>query len=525
LKFKALGLLFRTVQYLKPIQVLYQLINRLGPPKAKGRAPSQVSSLTFKGLAFAGDIKLEAKNRFTFLNKSHRFDQALDWNFSEFGKLWTYNLNYFEYLHLGNLANEEKRRLIADQTQKKGALFDAWEPYPISLRSINWIRFISGQHQLLSEAENQYLYEGLSKLSARPEFHLLGNHLLENAFALLMGGAYFNQNSWIKQAQAILEYQLEEQILDDGAHFELSPMYHCIMLYRVLEAIDLLENNEVTIVGNLKNFLRSKAQSMLGHLEKITFSDGSLPMVNDASPGVSPPPDYLFKYAKELGLEWQAIGLSDSGYRIWRNLDFELFIDAGPVGPNYQPGHGHADTGNLILYYRGKPILVDTGTSTYQKDEIRQSERASTAHNVLTFQNENSSEVWGGFRVGRRASVNWFIDHFGHWQFEHDGYRHFGLKVTRDIKASSTSIEVGDSWEGPINEGMSSHWHFHPEVEVKVEGNQVILPAQALVFNFSESVNLELTYYQWAKAFNISVEGIKIVAHLTGPSQLSIKKL
>ena len=52
-----------------------------------------------------------------------------------------------------------------------------------------------------------------------------------------MGGLQY------KKAVEILREELEEQILNDGGHFELSPMYHQIMLFRVLDCINLIENN------------------------------------------------------------------------------------------------------------------------------------------------------------------------------------------------------------------------------------------------------------------------------------------
>ncbi|MCK5662355.1 MAG: hypothetical protein KAI17_02665, partial [Thiotrichaceae bacterium] len=36
-------------------------------------------------------------DQFTFLNLSHEFEDVIDWNCPAYGKLWTYNLNYFDY--------------------------------------------------------------------------------------------------------------------------------------------------------------------------------------------------------------------------------------------------------------------------------------------------------------------------------------------------------------------------------------------------------------------------------------------
>lgn len=37
------------------------------------------------------------------------------------------------------------------------------------------------------------------------------------------------------------------------------------------------------------------------------------------------------------------------------------------IGPDYIPGHAHADTFNYELRIDGVPFIVDTGISTYNK--------------------------------------------------------------------------------------------------------------------------------------------------------------
>src|SRR5690606_1726695 len=111
------------------------------------------------------------------------------------------------------------------------------EPYPVSLRSINVIRLCCF-HEVTDSSILKNLHGELDFLSKRLEYHLLGNHLLENVFALMMGGVFFSNDTWVLKAKGILKEQLNEQILNDGGHFELSPMYHQIILFRLLELID-----------------------------------------------------------------------------------------------------------------------------------------------------------------------------------------------------------------------------------------------------------------------------------------------
>ena len=75
-------------------------------------------------------------------------------------------------------------------------------------------------------------------LRGRLEFHLLANHLLENAFALYIGGLITNEDVFIKEGKKLLVRELKEQVLEDGMHYERSPMYHLIILERLLDALN-----------------------------------------------------------------------------------------------------------------------------------------------------------------------------------------------------------------------------------------------------------------------------------------------
>ena len=178
---------------------------------------------------------------FNFLNIKHKFED-IDWNYSVFGKLWTYNLNYFDYLNQENISKEDGLTLIYNYIKSESCLKDGLEPYPISLRLINWIKFIS-KHKIRDKKVDLILAKHLFLLNKNLEYHLLGNHLLENAFALIFGAYYFGDETVYRTSKKLLASELNEQILNDGAHFELSPMYHQLLLSRLLDCINLINNN------------------------------------------------------------------------------------------------------------------------------------------------------------------------------------------------------------------------------------------------------------------------------------------
>src|SRR5690606_18234330 len=283
---KSLGKVLRTVSHLKPIQVAYQLKNRFSKPGTLNKYAltiKQPQQLRFFKLPAANEVlKMEGQRyQFTFLNLLKDFDREIDWNEDSYGKLWNYNLQYLDFLRQSNIPDQVKLDLLYQLYTglEKGEV--KLEPYPASLRIMNVIRFLSPL-QTPDQKLQQWLQAEINYLSQNLEYHLLGNHLLENGFALLMGGHYFQDSQWIAVASKLLQSELDEQILEDGAHFELSPMYHQIILFRVLEAIDYLPKED-----SMHAFLQEKAAKMLAWLNSMTFRSGNIPHFNDSTDGIA----------------------------------------------------------------------------------------------------------------------------------------------------------------------------------------------------------------------------------------------
>src|SRR5690606_31923009 len=128
-------------------------------------------------------------------------------------------------------------------------------------------RFLSTEMDIDGrDALSDFLAAEVNYLSKNLEYHLMGNHLLENLFSLLMGGHFLQNNILIQKAEKLLRTELDEQILADGAHFELSPMYHQILFFRVLEALNYTEG-----YSDIYHVLKKKAQSMASWLKTISF--------------------------------------------------------------------------------------------------------------------------------------------------------------------------------------------------------------------------------------------------------------
>ena len=518
-----LRLLFNTIKHMRFKQMYYQVYykvrNRLYHKKYTDQFPETTSLAWDTPLLYQNSW--QDNNRFIFLNLEKYFE-VIDWNFAEYGKLWTYNLTYFEFLNQKRISKEDGLVLIKDFIEKKDSLKDALEPYPLSLRGINWVKFLS-KNKIQDTDINTCLFNDYQRLSDNLEYHLLGNHLLENGFSMLFGAVYFNNENYYQKGVQVIKSELKEQILNDGAHFELSPMYHQIILHRILDSIQLLRLNTWKHDG-LLNYLKTKSETMLGWLQTITYKNGDIPMVNDAAHGIAPSSNELFAYAEYLGLKWTKAILKDSGYRKWNSEYFECLMDLGNVGPEYIPGHAHADTFNFELYVKGQPFIVDVGTSTYEKDSKRQLERSTESHNTVKVNGMNSSEVWSGFRVANRAKIIELTQTENEFIAAHDGYKTLGLVHQRSFRFREQEILITDSLNGKALQGIA-YFHFHPAVtNVVIKDQKLQCPELALEMHFiGDKTKVEKETYTWAEGFNKTFEGTLIKVLFTKELQTRIR--
>ncbi|MGE3341956.1 MAG: heparinase II/III family protein [Vicinamibacterales bacterium] len=363
------------------------------------RAPCLVNAGTVHLLGVTGDVSAPAI-----------------WNSPDHARLWIYHLHYFDDL---TARDAERRTLwhrrlvdrwIAENPPGVGA---GWEPYPVSLRIVNWIKWVlrTGADQTHTRVLQSLAIQA-RWLRRRMEHHILANHLWANAKALLMAGVVFDgeeADRWRREGMTLVARELREQVLPDGGHFERSPMYHAIVLEDVLDLLQLGRLYPESLSASLTQALESAATRMLRWLRIMSHPDGDISFFNDAACDAAASYAALEAYAR--GLRVAVIDtpltsvevLAESGYVRLTNERAVVLCDVAPVGPDYQPGHAHADTLSFELSLDGRRVLVNGGTSTYVPGPVRHQERSTSSHNTVVVDGRNSSDVWGGFRVGRRA--------------------------------------------------------------------------------------------------------------------------
>ena len=251
---------------------------------------------------------------------------------------------------------------------------------------------------------------------------------------------------------------------------------------------------------------------MISRLYNITYSNGEIPMVNDATYNIAPNSKELFTYAKHLGINSQDVPLSDSGYRKINSNNYELLIDIGKVGPSYQPGHAHSDTFNFELIKKGIPVFVDTGISTYEKNSNRQKQRSTYSHNTVKIGSKDQTQVWGGFRVAKRAKITDLIEKTNLIEASHDGYLSDGYNHTRSFLWGEKELILIDKINKSTSNNAKAFFHLHSSlIKPQVEGNYVVLESLGLSIKFDKASTVEIEKYQLSEGFNKSSLAYKIV--------------
>ena len=506
---KTARLYFHTIMYLRPIQIYYRIFYQLRSIVRKFIGfkypqfiPVPSYLITLKPSIPSNQSYFPRENRFCFLNQSQVFSpNQFNWNDEQtFGKLWAYNLNYFEFLSQETLTQTQGLTLMRAYIQAYPKLKTGLEPYPTSLRNVNWIKFLS-KYQIQDPEIDGFLMAQYVRLSDNLEYHLMGNHLLENAFSLLFGAYYFRNEAFFKIANNILRTELCEQFLDDGGHFERSPMYHQIMLFRLLDCWNLIENNQTFRAISKNEISLHLIKKSLSFLQTITFQDGDIPLMNDSARNIAPTTKQISEYANQLNIKVSEVKLSASGYRKYKLNDYELLVNVGGTSPDYLPGHAHADTLSFILHVQRKPFIVDTGTSTYENNEIRRSERSTSAHNTVQIGDFEQSEMWSSFRVARRAKAVILSESENEITASHNGYKGLGIVHKRTFLAHNQSITIKDEIIGESKYPQKVYFHFHADVDVRIEGNVVKTNFGNL--SFDNLNRIEESKYKLSEEFNV----------------------
>ena len=527
-------LYINTIKYLKIIQIIYRIYYSFRN-KIIGRYPLKlfitkkysITPIKFQYIEEKNSLTVE-NNEFNlnFINKIKKYKSVNDVKFDdwEFGELWCYELNYFNFLNQNKSNYEIEKALLFNWIKLKyNEKLIPYDPYPTSQRIVNSIKWYGRFHHYLSQDEcqafNNYFRKDINILYFNLEYHLLGNHLLDNLIALVYAVHSFEKFS--KRDKILKKFikQLDEQILDDGCHFELSTSYHLKITEKLLNLYSFLIS--LNINTRDKDFcfsLKSYLLKMLGWIQSMAKPDNYMPAFGDSTQISTIQIISILDLAEKLEITPANLKLSECGYRKIIINGAKIVIDCGSLGPYYIPGHAHCDALSFTINKGIKGILVDPGVSTYELGELRNLERHESLHNTITVTGNNQGQIWSRFRMGLRSKVKILSEDDNKLSTRIEYYG--GAILTRNFMFSTNEIEIHDYVEN-CNEQCIANFHFHPDISLDINGSTVMINDD-LIIHFNSDI-VELKEYDFNQDFNHTIRAMKIIVKFSNTLITRIK--
>ena len=366
---------------------------------------------------YKGDIDAFRSGDFRINGRSVYFTSLidLDWNhyIAEEGdhQMWRVKLNHFGFsapmLAYGEKSHHDAiKDLIAgfcsnSPVSAKGSFYGSWFPYAVSHRIIAITSGILAAREVnkidndLEYCLSEFVRYNVAFLLDNIEHELLNNHVERNLAALCV---YFTFAEKVpKDVSTMMEAEIsrlvETTVLPDGVQIERSPMY------QGLSAVSLAVMAAAPFLSpHLRTTLTHKALAARKAFAILCHPDGEVALFNDGWHGEVP------RLSGPPAPEGRSV-LENGGYARLSNRDDVCILDAGPLGPSWNPGHGHADFLSVEVSLGGHRFIVDPGTSGYNTGPDRARERSAKAHNGPVWSGYEPVEFLGCFKVGRMAEA------------------------------------------------------------------------------------------------------------------------
>jgi uncharacterized heparinase superfamily protein len=486
---------FQTARWLRVSQLFWFAWRRLVPYSRPAQVVPGKTRDRISASAYPRVLQPDAPE-FRFLNITRPITaESVTWHPVDVPRLWRYNLHYFDFLCWDSFSDELKAQLINDWIYNNPVgTEDAWEPYTVSLRVVNWVKYFDSREGDIPGDWLTSLINQANWLASNLEYHILANHFLKNGKALVYAGSYFTgsvADRLLRKGVELFDQEISEQILSDGGHYERSIMYHSIVLEDLLDVVNIAHAIPDLFDTNFVQRVTEKTISAARFLEDMLGADGQIPLFNDGAFGIAPLPEELLTYSQHVVSYQRApcppipvrVEKTDSGYFGYRYGGDSLIVDCGAIAPDYQPGHAHCDLLSYELCINGRRFVVDSGTYGYEDDDRRLYLRSTAAHNTVEVEGQDQSEVWGGFRVARRAHpirprIEEFSDAGMRFRGGHSGYRRLPQRVLHERTleiAFAGEWNVYDELTGKGQCVAKSFIHFAPGIELTQESERVWL--------------------------------------------------
>lgn len=296
---------------------------------------------------------------------------------------------------------------------------EAWQPYTVSERIVNWITIWCSASQSLALDDRRKIEFGqalikqvlflIDKLEY-PASGIRNNHILNNGRAVYIAGRFLNDQRLSILGEKIIKSHIDEMVGPEGFLNESSSHYQFLLTRSMLECLKVARHTkDDSTVFMLEPVVRKMLEACTRLIPAgiNTFED--LPRIGDVSPDI--PFDWVsfqqciesdqIKESHGWGTIWgevePVVNISASDLQNeragWIRCDksnWSLIAFGHPETKEYPVGHGHNDFGGFCLYDSGSPIFIDIGRFDYSATSSNGITGCEpSAHNVITLNGES----------------------------------------------------------------------------------------------------------------------------------------
>lgn len=390
-----------------------------------------------------------------------------------------------------------------------------WRTIEVGIRGGNWIKaysYFSNSKYMDEETtrifieslkeHGEYLYDNYCDSRKLSNWGVLESH------GLLVIGLFFNDKElsekYIQESLRRLEEQIDLQVMEDGMHWEQSPMYLNEVLHCFLDTIKLCKKNNIKIPNIILEKTKKLAYANLymkkPNHKQICQSDSDDTDLRDMLTKAS----YLFedgtlKFGAYEEIDFESIwnlgyesikkyrdievkypqyasyAFEDSGnYYMrsgWSENDNYMYFHCGTLGSS----HGHADLLHISVFANGEDYLIDPGRYTYiEGNKEREYLKSCKAHNTTIVDDEEFTKINGSWSYNSVATPikHPFIskDEYDYLEGSHLGYMSKGVFTNRSVIYIKPDIWVlVDRFYGEGTHKYNQIFQFAKSIELENE--------------------------------------------------------
>jgi uncharacterized heparinase superfamily protein len=349
----------------------------------------------------------------------------------------------------------------------------AWQPGILGRRLVAWITCADFVLADQDASARDAFYRSLNMQARHLVRDAANESGTEAAFAALLGriaATIALGVGSLPAAVALLEREIDRQILADGCHVQRNPEVHLAVLRDLLDIRTMLADAD----AEMPLFLADAIERMVAMLRFFRHGDGGLALFNG---GKEADVHRIDSTLAEAGVkERPPASAPAGGFERIATGPALIIVDAGGPPPAGADRLAHAAPAAFEMSVGRERLIVNCGGYAGDDARWRAAMRSTAAHSTAMVDNVNAVALGTGAGVhGRRPdvgvvrrsaeSVVWL-------EVDHDGYgSRFGAVCRRRLymDALGEDIRGEDVCEGRGGERFVVRFHLHPRVEARLE--------------------------------------------------------